>query len=273
MDKNEWQGQTGDTWAAEYRRTDQSFTHLTEQLLGRTRGFSFRNVVDVGCGAGELSLAIARGRPDVTVTGVDVSPQLIDVARKRASALANVSFELADASRWEGDADHAPDMLVSRHGVMFFPDPSAAFAHLAQVSADSAGLLFSCFRSVSENPFFTEVMRLLPEAPAPADPYAPGPFAFADHERVEGILSSSGWRDINFTPIDFPMIAGLGSSAVDEAVSYFSRIGPAARLAAEIDSEARERFLDRIRSLAERHHHENIVALPAAAWFVSARKV
>lgn len=270
MDKSEWQGQTGETWAAEYRRTDRSFGIMTEALLARTRDFRFDRVVDIGCGAGELSLAIARGRPEVSVTGVDVSPQLVAAAKERGSSLRNVSFELADASSWE--PEHAPQLLVSRHGVMFFPDPPAAFTHLHAIADDKAGLLFSCFRAVSENPFFTEVMALLPDPPERGDPHAPGPFAFADRSRVEAILHDGGWRNIDIRPVDFPMVAGAGTDAVSEAVTYFSRIGPAARLAAEMEPNVRERFIDRIRGLAERHHHDGIVALPAAAWFVTANK-
>lgn len=273
VDKSEWQGSSGATWAAEWRRTDRSFSHLTERLLQRTRDFSFEKVLDVGCGAGELSLALARGRPDITVTGVDVSPQLVEAARERGSQLANLSFELADAAVWTEGGEKRADLLVSRHGVMFFDDPPAAFGNLAKQLASPASLLFSCFRAVQENPFFTEVMRLLPAAPPPADPDAPGPFAFADQDRVIPILRAGGWENIRFESFDFAMIAGSGDDPIEEALNYFSLIGPAARVAAEMDEAARGRFSDRIRGLASRNCREGIVSLPAAAWIVSATKV
>ncbi len=272
VDKSEWQGSSGETWAAQWRRTDRSFARLTERLLERTREFSFNDVLDVGCGAGELSLAIARGRPDVTVTGVDVSPQLVAAARERGAHLGNVRFVLCDAAEWSCDSDNAPDMLVSRHGVMFFDDPPAAFGNLARQAQPGSSLMFSCFREVPQNPFFTEILRLLPEPPTPADPTAPGPFAFAEQDWVTSILRSGGWDHIAFERFDFPMIAGTGENAVDEAVTYFSLIGPAARAASEMDDDAKARFLARVRELCERHCHEGIVALAAAAWIVSARK-
>lgn len=272
VDKSEWQGKSGEAWAAEWRRTDRSLAKLTERLLQRLNEFRFREVADIGCGAGELSLAIARSRPEAFVTGVDVSPQLVETARERAVHLGNVEFELCDAANWSAAAGHAPDLLVSRHGVMFFDDPPSAFANLSGEARDGTSFMFSCFRAVSENPFFTEVGRLLPEAPPPVDPAAPGPFAFADRERVSHILHAGGWTDIAFEEFDFPMIAGAGSEPVEEAFSYFSRIGPAARGAAELQGEARLRFLDRVRDLCERKCHDGIVALPAAAWIVTARK-
>ncbi len=272
VDKSEWQGSSGETWAAQWRRTDRSFTLLTERLLQRTREFSFSEVLDIGCGAGELSLAIARGRPGVSVTGVDVSPQLVAVAKERGSQLGNVQFVLADAAEWQSASGTAPDLLVSRHGVMFFADPAAAFSNLARQSRSGASLLFSCFREVAQNPFFTEIIRLLPKAAPPMDPSGPGPFAFAEEDWVISILRSAGWENISFEKHDFPMIAGAGENPVEEAVKYFSLIGPAARAAAEMEAGARERFLGRVRDLCARNCREGIVSLPAAVWIVSARK-
>ncbi|AKQ41913.1 methyltransferase, UbiE/COQ5 family protein [Aurantiacibacter atlanticus] len=272
MEQGEWQGRTGAAWAAEWRRTDRSFNVLTEQLLARTRNFSFKTALDIGCGAGELSLAIARGRPNITITGVDISQQLIDVARQRGDRMTNLSFEVADASDWSCDSASAPDLLISRHGVMFFDYPRTTFENLVNQSADGAGLLFSCFGDRSSNPMFTEVARLLPEPPAPSAPNKPGLFAFADPGHVETILGGSGWTHIAAEPFDFPMIAGSGEDPVEDAVAYFSCIGPAANMASELDSDAFDRFQDRVRNLAASRLYDGIVAFPASAWIVTARK-
>jgi SAM-dependent methyltransferase len=269
-DANEWRGRVGASWAAEWRRTDRSFGPLTEHLLKRSREFTFGSVADIGCGAGELSLALARGRPHVAVTGVDISPPLIEVARERGTHLDNVRFEVADAAEWYPQA--TPELLVSRHGVMFFDDPATAFTHLSEVAAPAAGLMFSCFRDRAENPFFTEVARLLPNPEPPPPAGAPGPFAFSDRTHVQGLLENSGWTQVAFEPFDFAMVAGAGDHPVGEAVEYFSAIGPAARAASELSPEHRDRFLGRVRELARRNLHDGIVALRAAAWIVTARK-
>lgn len=271
-DAGEWQGRVGESWAAEWRRTDRAFGPLTERLLQRSRDYAYSRVLDIGCGAGELSLALGRARRQARVTGIDISPQLIAVAARRAANLGNAAFELADAALWQPEEGKAPDLLVSRHGVMFFADPAAAFGHLAAAAAPRAALLFSCFRERAENPFFTEPARQLPHPePLPAAD-APGPFAFADPARVESILLEGGWREIEFAPYDFPMIIGVGDDPVADAVAYLTVIGPAARAARELGSDERERFVERLRGLAERNRHEGIVSLRAAAWIVTARK-
>jgi SAM-dependent methyltransferase len=270
--KEDWQGRTGEGWAAEWKRTDRSFGGLTERLLARSRAFAFRHVLDIGCGAGELSLALARGRPQARVVGVDVSPRLVEAARSRAASMSNVEFVVADAAQWHPANDFMPQLLISRHGVMFFADPPAAFANLAGLAADDAALMFSCFRDRAENPFFGEVAAVLPSPEEAPDPYAPGPFAFADRDHVTAILTDAGWQDIDFEPFDFAMIAGAGDDPVEDAMSYFQRIGPAARALREMDESTRAQTIPAIRKVAERNLRDGLVALHAAAWIVTARR-
>lgn len=270
-DASEWRGRVGANWAEQWRRTDRSFAPLTERLLERSRAFAFGSALDIGCGAGELSLALARGRPQCRMVGVDISPHLVDTARERGANLANVAFEVGDAATWRPEPGFAPELLVSRHGVMFFDHPRAAFAHLAEIAAPGAALMFSCFRAPAQNPFFIEVARLLPEAPPAADPHAPGPFAFADPAHVEAILTDAGWQGVVFDPFDLAMVVGAGADPVEDAVTYFSTIGPAARAAADLPPEQAERLFDGVRDLARRHMHDGMVALRAATWIVTAR--
>lgn len=270
--REDWQGKVGEGWAGEWKRTDRSFGGLTEHLLARTRAFPFRHALDIGCGAGELSLAIARGHPQARVVGVDVSPALVAAARVRGTNISNVEFELADAAQWHPSDDFTPQLLISRHGVMFFPDPPAAFASLASFAAANAALLFSCFRDRSENPAFTELGALIPAPAEQPDPFAPGPFAFADREHVAAILTDGGWAQIVFEPFDFAMITGVGADPVGDAMSFYQRIGPAAAAIRQMDSADREKTLAAMREILTQHCRDGVVALRAAAWIVTARR-
>lgn len=264
---SEWQGTVGRSWAAEWRRTDVSFSELTPRLLEAISAEAGEALVDIGCGAGELAMSVARARPDARVTGIDISEDLINAACARNDAM-NLAFEVADASRWQ--PHERPELYVSRHGVMFFPDPQAAFAHLAAIAAPGARMVFSCFRQAAENDWAAAIADLLPRADAPPpSPGTPGPFAFALPDHVRRCLK--GWREVEFTPVDFRYIAGRGSDAVGEAMVLFRRIGPAAAALRTLPESERDGVEQRLLSLVESHLQGNEVAFPAAAWLVSAK--
>ncbi len=265
---NEWEGQVGRSWADLHALTDRCFGGLTQQLLDKIAAQSGDNILDVGCGAGELSLAIARARPLAKVVGVDVSADLIDVARSRGALHGNLEFAVGDAAAWRKD-DFVPDLLVSRHGVMFFDDPAGAFTHLRTIAASDACLVFSCFRNPRENPWASDVARMAGQ-PA-ADPYAPGPFAFADPQHIEAVLGAGGWHDIDIAPADFAYIAGQGDDPVADARAFFARIGPAARATRESAGAARDELAAKLDRWLEEHRSGDLVAFAAAAWIVKAK--
>lgn len=265
----EWQTQVGKSWAEMYAYTDRAFSGLTSRLLDRIAGLPGRDVLDIGCGAGELSLAVARARPEARVIGLDLSDDLVAAARQRGGQHGNVEFVSGDAGRWRRDF-FAPDLLISRHGVMFFGDPVAAFAHLRGLAAPGAGMAFSCFRTPRENLWMSGMAQLLDPPPA-ADPFAPGPFAFADPQRMEAILGQAGWGDVDFERFDFAYIGGKGEDPVADALAMFRRIGPAAPLLRALEGPARDAAEARITAWLEQHRSDDLVAFPAAAWIVTAR--
>lgn len=271
-DQSEWTGKVGNAWAEEWQRTDRSFGPVTDRLLAIAQAKGFAQAFDIGCGAGEVSLALAAGDPTARVIGVDVSGDLLEAARQRGAGQQNLRFELGDAARWVFGAGEQPDLIVSRHGVMFFGDPVAAFVHITEQAAPSARLVFSCFRELKENTWVRELAAVLPPSGDPApDPDAPGPFAFGRRTRVEDILARAGWQDIAFEPIDYEMVGGEGADAVADALSYFLRIGPAARAIGALGEAERDAAMARLRAMLERHCVDGRVALPAAGWIVTAR--
>ena len=264
----EWQGRVGQNWAAEWERTDRSFAALTPHLLTATAAEPGKRVVDIGCGAGELSLALAKARPDSQITGIDISEDLIAAARARGEGSDALTLEVADAASWQCEAGPV-ELFVSRHGVMFFDNPPKAFAHFAEIAAPGARMVFSCFRAAAENMWAAEIARLLPPSkPVPPAAYAPGPFAFANPDHVRTCLK--GWRDISFTPLDFAYVVGSGTNPVADALSFFSRIGPAAAAIRTLPDQARAAFERGLLELVQSRHVGGRVCFPAAAWLVTA---
>lgn len=109
---------------------------------------------------------------------------------------------------------------------------------------------------------------LLPPQPTP-EPYAPGPFAFADAERVLSIFTAAGWRDANVLRHDMPMrLAGMGQ--LDKATEFATRVGPLARALAEADPDLRSRARQAVRAVLHAYEGPNGISLAGSIWLVAA---
>lgn len=267
--RDEWTGPVGDVWAQEWRRTDRAFNTLTPALNAAILAAAPQTgrALDVGCGAGEAAIALAIARPAMEVTGVDISSGLVAIARDRGTDLSNLSFVHGDAVAVAGKL--APlDLIVSRHGVMFFEDPVGAFRALHAAAAPGARLVFSCFHEWQRNAFASELAEAL-GAPPP-DPGQPGPFAFSDRDFVARMLADAGWHDAAADAVDFGYRAGQGDHAVNDAVDFLSRIGLAGKMIRTAPLPERDALLARLRAAIERHSAGTTIDLPAAAWIWSA---
>jgi SAM-dependent methyltransferase len=268
----EWQGGVGDVWADEWRRTDRSFAPLQAALVERAAALALpgARILDIGCGAGDTSIALAARLPYVQLLGIDLSERLIAVARQRAGHDPRLTFAEADAATY-ADPAFRPDLLVSRHGVMFFDDPMAAFSSLHAAAAPHANLVFSCFRSPADNEWASALAALVPGG-AKLGGTGPGPFAFADPVHVAGILGASGWHDATHEAVDFAYVTGDGDDPVADALGFFSRIGPAARAVRELDGTARSEFIHRLEDLLRSRLSNGKIAFNAATWIWTANK-
>ena len=266
----DWQGKVGNVWASESRRTDRSFTELTTRLHASIIAVApdTGRAVDIGCGAGETSHKLATAKPGLGVTGIDLSAGLLAIAESRAERTSNVTFVHDDAIT--GAANCAPvDLYVSRHGVMFFDDPLAAFTIFRTAASPNGQILFSCFRDWTLNGFAYEISKLVDNV-APK-PDSPGPFAFADKHKVAKILANSGWKNVEAEAVDFSYIAGEGDDSVGDAVSFMLRIGPASRAIADAAADDRPALIDGLHQICKDHLQGNRVLFPAAAWIWSAQ--
>jgi len=265
----DWRGRVGDVWAAEWRRTDRSLADLSRQLdaaiasVAPERG----HALDIGCGAGATSLALRTARPGLRVTGVDLSAELVAVAQARAGDAAGhgLYFRCGDALTMA--ATEGPfDLLCSRHGVMFFPDPVEALTTLRHAACEGARLVFSCFAERAANGFATLADAVIGIAPPQDEGYAPGPFAFADMNQVGAWLMESGWQADNAARVPFDYVVGEGDDPVEDALSFLSQIGPAARALAQAAPDERRRMETALREALLRYRTGDRIALPASAW-------
>jgi SAM-dependent methyltransferase len=265
-----WNGPAGRAWAEEQELLDQILKPFEGLLVEAVSAGSGSRVLDVGCGTGSTTLAVARLLGEKGhCTGIDISEPMLTAARARAGQEGTpASFILANAQ------DHAfePasfDLIISRFGVMFFDDSVRAFANLRRAAKDGAGLRFVAWRGPSENPFMTAAERaaapLLPDLPA-RRPDTPGPFGFADLQRVHRILEESAWAGIDIRPIDVAC-----TLPEKDLVRYLTRIGPLGQVLHEADERTRTQVIETVRAAFEPYVHGAEVRFTAACWLASAR--
>ena len=270
--KELWNGHAGRAWAENQEILDQMFKPFEALLVDAISSKAGGNVLDVGCGAGSITLAIARqlGTKGSCV-GIDISTPLLEVAQSRAALESSCAdFICADAQTHAFETGSF-DTIVSRFGVMFFADPVRAFANLRQAGSSSAELRFIAWRDAAENPFMTTAERaavpLLPNLPARLHG-APGQFAFADRSHVSSILEQSGWAEIDIQQIDLPC-----TLPEKELVRYLSKNGPVGLMLQEADELTRNQVLQRVHDAFDPYVYEDEVRFRAACWMVSARSL
>jgi SAM-dependent methyltransferase len=229
-----WVSRTGQNWVDQQEVLDHLFSNITGAFLKVAMPQPGERVLDLGCGTGETTLEIGnRIMPDGSVLGLDISSVLLDRARQRAevTAAANVEFHETDAQTHNFEPGSF-DLLTSRFGCMFFSDPVAAFANMRLGLRSGGRVCLATWAPLTNNPWFTvgrdaAIAKL--GQPPPADPRAPGPFAFADRDYVLGILKDAGFAETNADEITVDLVA---PDAIEEASRLAVIAGAASRIIA-----------------------------------------
>jgi SAM-dependent methyltransferase len=266
-----WNAQAGETWSRSQEHLDRQLAPLGAEALRALGAAPGERVLDIGCGCGETTMLLAeRIGPSGAAVGVDISRPMLDVARARPvpSGAASPTFREADAQSDDLGAASF-DAAFSRFGVMFFANPTAAFANIRAALKPTGRLAFVCWRPFPENPWMRIPMEaaqpLLPPS-APVDPDAPGPFAFADAGKVRRILGEAGFTGVQIDPFD----AAIGGGDIEETVSLTFRVGPLSRALAE-NRDRVPSVAEAVRKVITPYATAKGVFMPSATWIVRAK--
>jgi len=268
-----WNDAAGETWAELQDELDRQLEPLGEVTMAALAPNAGDRLLDIGCGTGQTTLALAaRVGPQGAVLGVDISQPMLEIARRRVASmrLPQAQFLAADAQTHPFEPD-ALDGVFSRFGVMFFADPPAAFANIRKGLKSGGRLAFVCWRPAEENPWMRPSTGAafvdLPPAPPP-EPGAPGPFGFADPERVRAILSGAGFADIEISTHD----QEIGGNSLEDTVKLALRVGPLGALLRE-HPDRRDAVVSQLRKGFAARERDGRVWQDSATWIVTARNL
>jgi SAM-dependent methyltransferase len=269
-----WNSESGYQWIAQEAFLDSTMAGILVRLLERTDIRPNEKLLDVGCGTGASTLAVAiKTGPAGHVTGLDIAEQLLNRARKRSddAGLRNTSFIQADAQTYPFIPESF-DAIISRFGLMFFDNPVAAFANMARGLKPNGRLVFAAWGPAAENPWFiiprdAAIARL--GKPTPGDPFAPGPLAFQDIERVTKLMQQAGLKGVRG---EMERVQLTPQVSAGKAAKTAIKIGPAARVmrefsGTEVDAAAIETVIAEAFSKFETGNGMNV---PATINFFSA---
>jgi SAM-dependent methyltransferase len=267
-----WNGDPARFWAEQAERFDAMLAPFGRRLLAAAGIQPGERVLDVGCGNGAVSLEAARATgPEGSVTGLDLSGPMLEVARRRAQE-GGLALEFVQGDGQTTSFDGSFDIVVSRFGVMFFEDPTAAFSNLAKAVRPGGRLCFVCWQEMLANEWIAvPALAMVPHVGIPELPEAgaPGPFALADAERSQAILASAGWSETAVEPFAEDMAMGRDP---EDVLGFMLADEMGRRLVAGKEDHAVGAATEAALEALRPHVTAAGVSMRGACWLVTARK-
>lgn len=268
-----WSTSAGQAWVAMQAEMDALFQPVLDLVLERAALKPGAHVIDVGCGTGASVLQAAQAvGPAGHVTGLDISPTMLDLARQRLDGQSNTALLRADAQTYSF-VPGTFDALISRFGVMFFEDTFAAFANMAKALRPGAPLTMAAWGPAPQNPFFMKPAAIATDILGPmekTDRTLPGPFAFEDRDRIIPMLQAAGLADVSAEPVNLHLTP---SGTPHEMAEVLCQIGPAERALRHFEppEAQRDRVAAALADWLSSHETENGLEIPALIYVYQAK--
>lgn len=263
-----WNGWEGTAWADNAPRYDAMMGGFNQPLLALAAIGETDNVLDVGCGTGQITLLAARRATRAQTVGVDISEPMLTRARADAAekGIGNVRFDQADAEVHPFE-EGGFDVVISRGGVMFFSDPAAAFANIARALRPGGRMVFivpQAGRPDSDYAQATAALAPLMRRPSPA---ARGMGSLSDPDRIHRTLGEAGLAEVNVRPVEALMDYGRDAA---EAADFILGQGPVRFNLQDVDQATVTHARQELRAALTAYENPGGVRIRGSVWLVSA---
>ena len=190
-------------WQAWWETIERGAQKVNDKIVELAEIKSGDRVLDIATGIGEPAVTAAKKvMPSGKVVATDISPQMLAIAQTRAKSLGLdgiMEFRESDGEKLDFPEPTAKfDAVLSRWGLMFFPNLSAALVKIRDLLVTNGRLSAAVWSAPSKVPLldlaFATVRKQI-NAPGPP-PGTPGPFALADIETLKQSFSQAGFKDV-----------------------------------------------------------------------------
>jgi SAM-dependent methyltransferase len=264
-----WNGPGGKHWTERQELQDIVLGPVSEVLIDRAAIKAGERVIDVGCGCGATSFDLAKKVAKADTSLASIFPNRCWAVPELTPAGAPVEFVLADATVYPCTGEHRPAVLTLRRDVL-----RAAVGFLFKYAQGFAAGRTPRIRMLAhprDNPWMMiglkEAYKFVPKLPE-MKPDDPGPFSFADEERVRRILTESG-----FTDIGLERRSGTRHRhrpGLEAAIETVLAIGPTSRALENQPKDKVEAATQSIRTVLASHQKGETIPLGGSIWIVTA---
>jgi len=205
---DQWQG-AAEAWHRWTPTIHSWLAPVTEQLIAAAGIQAGSRVLDVAAGAGDPSVSIAElVGPTGSVTAADISANLLGYAAREAESrgLTNFHTRVVDGEQLDF-ADDTFDAVISRVGLIYFPDQLGALTGMRRVLKPGGRVANAVYSTADRNGFFSipvGIIRERAQLPPPL-PGQPGPFSLGGDGVLAGLYAQAGFRNIEVQTVPAPL--------------------------------------------------------------------
>lgn len=246
------------------------FDPWARKLLDTVKLETGQAVLDVACGPGTVTrLAAQRVGPGGSVTGCDLSPAMLEIARSKSSLEASAPIEYLECPADSlAVPDSAFDVVTCQQGLQFFPDREAALSEMRRALQPGGRVGISVWCAIEDCPPFMALATALEEVlgAGVAEAYARGPFGLADSAALVELAYAGGFTDVDVRRYELPIVFDGGPGQLLLTL----RATPVAQTLAQLSEQAHAKLASAVEARCRHFTVDGVVRSQTASHIVTA---